>query len=40
MSDRNLPAQAVQLLLVEDLRDEPEVAERGEAALVGDCDAR
>ena len=40
MSDRNLPAQPVQLLLVEDLRDEPEVAQRGEATLVRDRDAR
>ena len=33
------PLQAVQLLLVEDLRDEPEVAQRREPALLGDGDA-
>ena len=34
------PRSAVQLLLVEHLGDEAEVAERGEPALLGDGDAR
>ena len=38
--DRGLAAQAAQLLLVEDLRDEAEVAQRREPALVGDGDPR
>ena len=37
--DRDLPLQRVQLLLVEDLRDEPEVAERRQPPLLGDRDA-
>ena len=40
MPDRDVAAQAVQLLLVEDLRDEAEVAQRGQAALLRDGDAR
>ena len=36
----SLAAQAAQLLLVEDLGDEAEVAQDGEAALVGDRDPR
>ena len=39
MADRHLAAQAVQLLLVEDLRDETEIAERGQAPVLGDRDA-
>ncbi len=38
MADRDVAAQAAQLLLVEDLRHEPEVAQRREPALVGDRD--
>src|SRR5262249_6394754 len=40
MADRDLPLQAVELLLVEDLRDEAEIAQRGEAAVLGDGDPR
>jgi hypothetical protein len=36
--DRNLTLQSVQLLLVEHLRHEPEVAQRGQAAGLGDGD--
>ena len=38
--DRDLPAQSVQLLLVEHLRDEAEVAQRRQAALLRDGDPR
>ena len=39
MPDRHLAAEPVQLLLVEDLRDEAEVAQRGEASVLGNRDA-
>ena len=39
MADRDLAAQTVQLLLVEHLRDETEVAQRRQAPLLGDGDA-
>ena len=40
VADRDVAVQAVELLLVEHLRDEPEVAQRREPAVVGDRDAR
>src|SRR5439155_25041097 len=40
MADRDLSRQRVQLLLVEDLRDEAHVAYDREPPLVRDCDAR
>ena len=40
VADRDLAAQAVQLLLVEDLRDEAEVAQRRQPAVLGDGDPR
>src|SRR5439155_6952597 len=40
VADRYLAAQAAQLLLVEDLGDQPEVAQRGQAAVLGDGDSR
>ena len=39
MADREIAVQSAQLLLVEDLRHEPHVAQRGEPAFVGDRDA-
>ena len=39
MPDRKLAVQAAKLLLVEHLRDEAHVAQRRQAALVGDRDA-
>src|SRR5262249_36780395 len=39
VSDRELTVKAAQLLLVEDLRDEAHVAQRGDASLIGDGDA-
>jgi len=38
--DSDLAVEAVELLLVEHLRDEAEVAEPGEAAVLGDRDPR
>ena len=38
VADRDLAAQAVELLLVEHLRDEPEIAQRRQAAVLGDGD--
>jgi hypothetical protein len=38
--DRDVAGQRLQLLLVEDLRDEAHVAHRGEPPAVGDCDSR
>ncbi len=38
MPDRDLSAEALQLLLGEDLCDEPELAEDGQAPAVGDGD--
>ncbi len=40
VADRDLAVQAVELLLVEHLRDEPEVAQGGEAATLRDRDPR
>ena len=40
MADADRAAQAVQLLLVEHLRDEPEIAQRGEPARLRHGDAR
>ena len=39
MADRDLTAEAAELLLVEDLGDETEVAQRGEPAMLRDRDA-
>ena len=39
VADRDLAVQAAQLLLGEDLRDEAQVAEDGQPAVVGDGDA-
>jgi hypothetical protein len=39
VADGRIAAQAVELLLVEDLRDEAHVAEHGQPALVGDGDS-
>jgi hypothetical protein len=38
VADRDLAAQTVELLLVEDLRDEAEVAQRRQASLLRDGD--
>jgi hypothetical protein len=38
VADRDFAAQTVELLLVEDLRDEAEVAQRRHASLLRDCD--
>ena len=38
MADRDVALQAAELLLVEDLGDEPEVAQRRQPALLGDGD--
>ena len=40
VADRDLAAQAAELLLVEDLGDEPEVAQRRQAPVLGDRDPR
>ena len=40
MADRDLAAQAAELLLVEDLGDEAEVAQPGQAPVLGDGDSR
>ncbi len=40
MADRDLAVQAAELLLVEDLRDEAEIAQPGQATVLGDGDSR
>ena len=40
MADRDLAAQAAQLLLVEDLGDEAQIAQRSQAPVLGDRDSR
>ena len=40
VTDGGLPAKSAELLLGEDLRDEPHVPQNGEAAVVGDGDSR
>jgi hypothetical protein len=39
VADRDLAAEAAELLLVEDLRDEAEVAQGRQAPVLGDSDA-
>ena len=40
MTDGRLAGQRLQLLLVEDVRDEPHLAQHREMTAVGDCDPR